>query len=300
MPEWIEFYALQGATRIVIGDHLSRDSLVALAGVYAGRPGYPVVEVLPDPGDQAPFLQACARRHSRSSWLLFVDNDEFMWSPRYGSLFAYLDTLPKEVTQVSAFGARFGVGSCKRPAHLHVVGARLNVTRAEVPANPGGGGFPLPLVLESHTRRMPTTFIDPAEATILAALRDSGNVSACNATLMREAYGDSFSDFCFDNLVTFKSFVRGEAFGFFTSGNPHYAQLKRGITHRELNATLLRFNHYWVRCRSVAYVKARQWNKHDPIEWVEQAGPLGEAVLDESLLPFVDRIKERLGQLLLV
>ena len=305
MPEWIEFYALQGATRIVIGDHLSRDSLHALAGVYAGRPGYPVVELLLDPGYQAPFLQACARSHSRSKWILFVDNDEFMWSPQFGSLFAYLDTMPKEVTQVTAFGVRFGVGSCRKPAQLRVVGGRLNVTRAQVPAHAAeNGSFPFPLVIESHPRRMATTFVDPAEAAVFAALRDSGNVSACRANYTawaRGVYGDDITvggSFCVDNLITFKSFVRGDAFSFLTSGNPHFAQLKRGITHREMNSTLLRFNHYWVRCRSIAYLKARQWNKHDPIEWVEQAAPLGEAVLDEGLMPFVEPIKQRMAKLL--
>ena len=304
MPEWIEFYALQGASRIVIGDHLSRDSLFALPSVYAGRPGYPAVEVLPDPGGQAPFLQACARKHSRSSWLLFVDNDEFVWSPRYGSLFAYLDTMPKEVTQVNVFGTRFGMGRCKRPAVLRVAGNGLKMTRPEVPPHPAavgnGSSLPWPLVIESHTRRMPCSLYDPAEERIIAALRDSGDVTACNQTLMRSLYGASFSgaDFCSSDIVTFKSFVRGDAFNFFTSGNPHYAQLKRGITHRELNTTLLRFNHYWVRCRSTAYAKARQWSKHDPVEWAEQSGPIGTAVLDEGLLPLVEPIKQRLARLL--
>ena len=32
-------------------------------------------------------------------------------------------------------------------------------------------------------------------------------------------------------------------------GHPHYAQLRKGISHRETNLTELRFNHYWVRCK---------------------------------------------------
>ncbi len=124
--------------------------------------------------------------------------------------------------------------------------------------------------------------------------------SACNVTFMRALYGDAFTgeNVCNGSLITFKSFVKGSAFSFLTTGNPHYAQLKWGITHRELNTTLVRFAHYWVRCRSVAYVKARQWKKHDVIEWAEQAAPFAEAVLDESLLPFVEPIKERLARLL--
>jgi hypothetical protein len=103
-------------------------------------------------------------------------------------------------------------------------------------------------------------------------------------------------------------------------GHPHYAQLRKGISHRETNLTELRFNHYWVRCKvrhtfaggvicahliaclcsaqSDAYQKAAQWKKHDPVEWVEHASLLREAVADTGILRHVEAVKQRLAQLL--
>ncbi len=75
MPEWIEHYAVQGATRIVIGNHRSTDSLKTLAKLYAGR--IPTVEVHANNGEQTPWLNWCAKRYKRSQWILFADNDEF-------------------------------------------------------------------------------------------------------------------------------------------------------------------------------------------------------------------------------
>lgn len=103
-------------------------------------------------------------------------------------------------------------------------------------------------------------------------------------------------------------------------GHPHYAQLRKGISHRETNLTELRFNHYWVRCKvrhmpgcvlfarsqlrasasaqSDAYQKAAQWKKHDPVEWVEHATLLHEAVEDTGILRHVEAVKQRLALLL--
>ena len=50
--------------------------------------------------------------------------------------------------------------------------------------------------------------------------------------------------------------------------------------------------------QSDAYQKATQWKKHDPVEWVEHAGLLREAVQDTGLLRYVEPLKERLAQLL--
>ena len=50
--------------------------------------------------------------------------------------------------------------------------------------------------------------------------------------------------------------------------------------------------------QSDAYLKAAQWKKHDPVEWVEHAGLLREAVQDTGLLRYVEPLKQRLAQLL--
>jgi hypothetical protein len=130
---------------------------------------------------------------------------------------------------------------------------------------------------------------------------------ASNGTKLQAIYGPAFHGSANDTmgfcgLMTHeasrlgKSFVRGYAFG--RLGHPHYAQLKKGISHRETDLSLLRINHYFVRSRQDAYKKARQWRKHDPVEWVEQALALQHAVRDDSLRrAFLPRLKLRLQAL---
>ena len=212
MPEWIEYYALQGATRIVIGNHRSTDSLGMLAKLYAGR--LPAVEVHANNGEQTPWLNWCARRHKRSQWILFADNDEFFWSPQHGTLAAYLATVPADVTQVFGFGVRFGVGSCAVRHKLRVSATRIEVPSKRLrrvhrtPLNETGE-LPFPLVTETHMWRPPNPHL-PGESAMLENIRRSGLVRACNATLMRDIYGDAFSgeNPCL-GLESGKSFVRG-------------------------------------------------------------------------------------------
>jgi Glycosyl transferase family 2 len=275
MPEWLEYYRLHGVTRVVIGDHRSVDGLRHLAAFYAARPGADTFEVvvLPNLGEQTRWLNECARRYKRSDWIAFLDNDEFVWSPRRGSLLAYLDRLPKDVTQVHAFDLRFGVGDWEhRPFKLVVHPRALTVA---------SGTFQL--VTEVHVRRAPSLRLGEHRAYNALPPMDG-----CNATRMREVYGERANG---GNLCTVafndtervgKSFVRGYAFGFL--GHPHYAQVYKGISHRETDLEELRINHYWVRSRSDARRKARQWHKHDPVEWAEHALPLQHAVEDRGLL----------------
>jgi hypothetical protein len=211
MPEWIEHYAVQGATRIVIGNHRSTDSLKTLAKLYAGKT--PAVEVHANNGEQTPWLNWCARRHKRSQWILFADNDEFFWSPQHGTLAGYLDRVPADVTQVFGFGVRFGVGSCAVRHKLHISEHRIELpTRqplgfAKAPSN--GTALPFPLVMETHTRRPPNPRL-AGEQVVLERIRRSGLVAACNATLMRAIYGERFSgeNPCLGD-DSGKSFVRG-------------------------------------------------------------------------------------------
>ena len=274
MPEWIEYYRLHGVTRIVIGDHRSTDGLEHLSAFYAARPGAEAFEVLvlPNLGEQVAWLNSCALRHKRSDWIAFLDNDEFAWSPRHGSLLAYLDRLPRDVSQVHGFDMRFGPGDWgRRPFSLVARPDALNVT---------SGAFRL--VTADHTRRAPSLRLGEHEA--YEALPP---IDGCNATRMREVYGERSSGldlcaFAFNDTERFgKSFVRGYAFGFL--GQPHYAQVYKGISHRETDLYELRINHYWVRSRGDARRKARQWHKHEPVEWAEHARPLHDAVEDSGL-----------------
>jgi Glycosyl transferase family 2 len=275
MPEWIEYYRLHGVTRIVIGDHRSTDGLRHLAEFYASQPGAGTFEVLVlyNMGEQTRWLNECALRYKRSDWLAFLDNDEFVWSPRHGSLLTYLDRLPKSVSQVHAFDLRFGVGDWRRrPFRLVVQPSKLTVA---------DGRFRL--VTAEHTRRAPSLRLREH-----AAYEALPPVDGCNATRMREVYGHSASGedlcaFAFNDTERFgKSFVRGYAFGFF-DGHPHFAQVYRGISHRETDLDELRINHYWVRSLVDARRKARQWRKHDPVEWAEHARPLQHAVEDRGM-----------------
>jgi len=270
MPEWLEYYRTQGVTRVVIGDHRSTDGLRHLQSFYAGTRGFEVL-VLPNLGEQTRWLNACARRFKSSDWIGFLDNDEFAWSPRYDTLLAYLFSVPKQSTQVTAFDLRFGVGDWdRRPFQLGIHPNALDVE---------SGSFRL--VTEDHVRRAPSARL--GEHRVFHALPP---IDGCNVTFMREVYGTQFSG-CNACIAAFndterlgKSFVRGYAFGFL--GHPHYAQVYKGITHIETDMSNLRINHYWVRSTSDARRKSRQWKKHDPIEWVQHARPLQHAVKDVS------------------
>lgn len=272
MPEWIEYYRLHGVTRIVIGDHRSTDGLRRLATFYATQPGNLEVLVLPNLGEQTPWLNKCARRFKHSDWIAFLDNDEYVWSPRHGTILNYLGRLPRDVTQVHAYDLRFGVGDWKRrPFRLAVTPNALVVT---------SGTFRL--VTEEHTRRAPSLRLGEHEA--YNALPP---IDACNATRMREVYGSratggDLCSFAFNDTERFgKSFVRGYAVGFL--GHPHYAQVYKGISHRETDLDELRINHYWARSRGDARRKSRQWHKRDVIEWAEHARPLQHAVEDRGM-----------------
>lgn len=242
MPEWIEFHALQGASKFVVGDHRSSDGLRSLVDLYARRPGFPTVEVHANQGWQKPFLQWCGKRERKAAWILFADNDEFFWSPAHGRVASYLAQQPKEVTQVFTFGVRFGLGVCRTRHRVGVEGGTLCLVAPPHPRGSRNSTPPWPLVVETHTRRAPSAAL--GEGALLARIRASGLVPACNATFLAALPQPSGESFCGDgDLVTGKSFVRGDAFAYFTAGNPHYAQLRRGLTHREVNLTQLRFNH---------------------------------------------------------
>jgi len=314
MLEWIEYYALQGATRLVIGDHLSSDGLRHLPAFYASRRSSPEVVVLPNSGEQTPFLNKCARKYRHSDWLGFLDNDEFAWAPGQpnGSLLGYLSALPKDVTQVHAFDLRFGVGDwVKRP--------RLRLTQRS--ATPLDGRYRL--VTEEHTRRAPCKSL--GEERQFRAAAEEMALFGCNTTAMDEAYaqqriaikdggwarrrapvglrigngrGDGFcGQFLGEGERLGKSFVRGYAFAWL--GHPHYAQLRKGISHRETDLGALVINHYWVRSIRDAHVKARQWKKNEPVEWVEAALPLQHAIEDNRLAKiFAVQLAERIRVLL--
>lgn len=289
MPEWIEFYGLQNVTKIVIGDHSSRDSLARLPLLYARtRPGgTPVVEVLPNPGEQTPFLARCARANARTSaWIGFLDNDEFAWSPRHGSLLAYLNSLPPHVSQVEMPDLRFGVGDWKtRP--------RLGISLGGRVVTPRNGS--VALVLEGHTRRAPCMRL--GEDVALEAVCGSTTVDGGGASSAPPPQFDFCAAAWREDLKLGKSFVRGYAFG--SLGHPHYAQVRKGISTREGDADAVRINHYWVRASRDAYVKAAQWRKRDPVAWVEDARALAlqHAVADDGILRYLPALKARLRAL---
>jgi hypothetical protein len=134
--------------------------------------------VLPNSGEQTPFLNKCARKYRHSDWLAFLDNDEFAWAPGQpnGSLLSYLSSLPKDVTQVHAFDLRFGVGDwVKRP--------RLRLTPRS--ATPLDGRYRL--VTEEHTRRTPCKALGEERQFRVAAAEMAA--FGCNTTAMDEAYG---------------------------------------------------------------------------------------------------------------
>lgn len=277
LPEWIEHYAAQGVSRVVLGDHRGTDHLARLPALYAGRSDVQVV-VLRVSGavrsitTQVRFLSSCARRFAaKADWVAFLDSDEFAWSPGHGTLRAYLGALSTEVTQVHAFDVFFGYSGCEERPRAWLRDGALHVD----------GGRNLNFLVQSHLHRAPSPLL--GEGAAIEALR--ATEPGCNATAGRARFGAAFSgaDFCNHMLAPRwgKSFVRSYAFGYLD--NPHFAQLRAGLSHRELDLGQLRINHYWVRCRQDAYIKAEQWGKHDPVEWVELAPRLQSAVFDDGL-----------------
>ena len=292
MPEWLSFLSIQGVTRVVVGSHLSSDGLSFLPALFARANASLSVEVWPNPGAQTPWLAWCARRHRDSDWVGLLDNDEYPWSPRHGSLSAYLRQLPADVSQVHLFETRFGPGLRRRPA--------LRVGRDGTPKQRGA----LLLVTATHTLRVPSLWL--GERSVLDALEPVTARTSCNVTHLARVYRSRWSTFNFCAQVLSeptqrlgKSFFRGGALG--SLRHPHYGQMARGISHREVDLREVRINHYWVRSRRDAWLKASQWGKNDPIEWIQQAAPLWSAVRDVGLREQLqDRLSSSLTRLGLI
>ncbi len=115
--EWIEFYRMMGVSKIIIYDDFSTDNVTLLNDLYQqhGR-GYLVIEQgiwSEDPRvRRAEAGSACYGKYrAESDWLINLDVDEFVWSPKYSSLPEYFMHEVPETTHILYVGAsRFGWG----------------------------------------------------------------------------------------------------------------------------------------------------------------------------------------------
>ncbi|OQV25768.1 hypothetical protein BV898_00694 [Hypsibius exemplaris] len=140
--EWIEFHAVQGVDHFVLYDDDSRDESTTLIPLLYASPFHnatnqmlfpPVVEVVQanffrnnrqsDHGsldhdhNQRACLKHCHIRYKdTSTWMLIIDVDEFIYSPRHGTIRQFLqayenytDNLTADhVTEFQASAVRFG------------------------------------------------------------------------------------------------------------------------------------------------------------------------------------------------
>lgn len=80
LPEWLAWHRRMGVREFYLYDNESTDGGAAVA-----RASGPDVFVKPWPGQhqQVPaYCDALARAYRRVAWIVFVDLDEFVWSPR--------------------------------------------------------------------------------------------------------------------------------------------------------------------------------------------------------------------------
>ncbi|KAK9852595.1 hypothetical protein WJX84_004435 [Apatococcus fuscideae] len=114
--EWIEFHRLQGFSHLVIYDDFSSDNISLLETLYRehGR-DYVSVERGAGEGDSNALrrgldAQHCTDKYSHlADWMINLDIDEFVWSPKYANLQDYFRNEVLATNHIHYMGAtRFG------------------------------------------------------------------------------------------------------------------------------------------------------------------------------------------------
>jgi hypothetical protein len=126
--EWVEFYRLQGVYQIVVFDDGSSDGLSSLKDLYESqnRTYVRVMNAVWPGGEEGKGANLTRREHANAmkaasykrcflgypeaAWVLFIDVDEYIWSPKYETLSDLLASgeVPTMASTVTVQFMRFG------------------------------------------------------------------------------------------------------------------------------------------------------------------------------------------------
>lgn len=157
VEEWIEFYLLQGASRIIVYDNGSRDATAEIVRRYGRFADCILVpwRTFTSSAGSWPNVQNLAYAHAIANfgldmrWMAFVDVDEFLFPVRRGTLCELLAAFD-ELSSISVPWSNFGpAGHATRPPGLVIE----NYTEY----------VPHPLPLEQTSLLRYKTIVDPAK-----------------------------------------------------------------------------------------------------------------------------------------
>jgi hypothetical protein len=286
LPEWIEFYRLQGFVKFWIFNDLSADNVELLETLYDEKfPGTKFVEVFEHetPHDQTPAYSKCQvmALKEKIDWVAVMDVDEY-WYPVYGTFLKYIEAEAKDprIGVIVFTQIRFGTSG-----HEERFGYALSLDadgRAQL-TNPHG----IQLITRQNIMRGPYEFMnEPAKA--IHNLYPNCSIPATDGWRM-----------CENGNHDRKSIWRPEApIGYISPHHP--TKLKEGYWTLRPSVDLLRGNHYYYRSFADAKKKTEDHRKPDPFEGVERVGAYWNSIMDVGILRFTFDLKSAIELLITI
>ena len=274
--EWIEFMRLQGVDRFIIYNDDSTDNVVLLRDFYLQR-GEVNVHVLQRPGrhgDQNVAFHDChARFGNTTTWMMISDTDEYFFSPRYGTVRDALNKMPPTVSVVHGNCVRYGTNG---KVHRFRYALRRGLYGLLQYENECGQQ-----ILATHTHHGPDKRLSKEqgilEEKLLATLPGCAKKPGWNV--------------CYHGPG--KSIFRPEMV---KQVDIHQPALYNGSYSSYMID--VRCNHFYLRTKDDAMLKAQQWHKEDPKRMFEDTDvAFWSAAQDDDMLRWVPALKARMLEL---
>ncbi|MDR1826385.1 MAG: glycosyltransferase family 92 protein [Rickettsiales bacterium] len=127
--EWLDFHILQGVEYFYLYDNDSTDNVEEILAPYIEK-GLAEYAKWPGRGMQKPaYLDAARRAVGKTSWLCFIDLDEFVVASK-GAVADFLRTLPADAVQLSIGWANYGSNSrVEKPNGLVIENYRMRAKK---------------------------------------------------------------------------------------------------------------------------------------------------------------------------
>ncbi len=294
----MEHYYLQGVSQIVVYDDNNSDHVQSLNDLYAkhNRSYLKVLPALWPEGEgetgssrsvaaRAEYIREsnylrCFRDHPDMDWILYIDVDEYMWSPKYATLPELLGSsdVPENITNVRIHMVRFGTSWVLEREKYVMVLDEGNVALS----NPDNRRFTIDVNVKRGADERQR---EPADA-----LRSLIKVCA-TANVLKEC------NRCYQNCH-WKSIVRARAL------DPHQIRIhEHGVKYGQLEwltLNLLRGFHYFLQSRADTAKKFTSgfYERPDVVQAYYQVDEFYNAIEDRSLQNrFSHLIRERLSPL---
>ena len=275
--EWIEFMSLQGVERFIIYDDKSSDNITFLNDFYTRRSPETNIRVIPAVGTQFQCFQDCAINYGKdSSWMLVADVDEFLFSPKWGTLKNMLAELPKiqakqrhNIYGFEAQCTRFSASKFDGTQQHARFGYKLEMDPEGRAVYRNGCGLQL---ITSHTRRGPDPRLNDSEQELYATLHS--RVNGCGNDLGWDVCdhgpGKSMWQPRHVRQVRIHKAIM-DGFGIWD------AKVKP-------SAKFVWCYHFYLRSVEDAIDKSRLWHKRDPIRMIKDSDRrFWNQVVDTSL-----------------